>query len=144
MNCKPTHHLLLALVLIATAGSSGCTSMLTARNSAVPVEDVVQQKQGYIVQIESSYSKDLFLKGELKTGMTIQQALDEQGLASKHKASDITILRQVPESGKLVKMACEFQPGKPQIKFEQDYALHPGDRILIQPKKTMLEKLVDR
>lgn len=144
MNCKPTHHLLLALLILATAGSSGCTSMLTARNSAVPVEETLQRQKGYTVQIDSSYSKDTLLKGELKEGMTIQQALDEQGLASKHKASDITILRQVPETGKLVKMACEFQPGKPLIKFEQDYALHSGDRILIQQKKTMLEKLVDR
>ena len=52
-------------------------------------------------------------------------------------------MRPVADKGQVLKMACEFQPGKPLIKFEQDYALHKGDRILIQPKKNFLEKLID-
>jgi|688.fasta_scaffold244896_2 hypothetical protein len=134
----------LSLVMLAcfVASTSGCASMLTARKAELPLENQTA-KETYSVQIDSSYAKDALKVGELKPGMTVQQALDEMGLTKQYKAAEITLMRPVADKGQVLKMACEFQPGKPLIKFEQDYALHKGDRILIQPKKNFLEKLID-
>jgi len=143
MSGKMTHRLLLGLVVLSLAVSSGCTSMLTARKADLPLEEN-GPKNSYSILVDSPYTRDEVKHGELKKGMTIQQALEEQGMVNKHRTAEITIMRPVPEKGQVVKMACEFQPGKPLIKFEQDYALHAGDRIVITPKKTALEKMLDR
>ena len=134
----------MALILLAcfAASTTGCASMLATRKADLPVESQ-SAKNTYSVQIDSSYAKDVIKVGELKSGMTVQQALEEMDLAKQYRSAEITLMRPVAEKGQVLKMACEFQPGKPLIKFEQDYALHAGDRILIRPKKNFLEKLVD-
>lgn len=143
MSGKTTHHWLLGLLALSFAVSSGCSSMLTARKADLPLEDK-GPRNSYSIVIDSPYTRNDVKYGELKEGMTVQQALEEQGLVNKHRTSEITVMRPVPEKGQVIRMASEFQPGKPLIKFEQDYALHAGDRILITPKKNALEKMLDR
>lgn len=143
MSGKTNHHVLLGLFVLSLAVSSGCSSMLTARKTDLPLEEN-GPKNTYSIVVDSPYSRDDVKYGEIKKGMTVQQALEEQGLVNKHRTSEITIMRPVPEKGQVIKMACEFQPGKPLVKFEQDYALHPGDRVVITPKKTAMEKMLDR
>lgn len=142
MTKQNVRRLCLMLFTCLVVSSSGCASLLTARKSELPVGSQAP-KDSYTVQIDSSYAKDTLKVGELKPGMTVQQALDEQGLTKQYKSAEVTLMRPVAEKGQVLKMACEFQPGKPLIKFEQDYALHPGDRILIRPKKNFLEKIMD-
>jgi hypothetical protein len=143
MSAKTTHPILLGLFVLSLAVSSGCSSMLTARKTDLPLEEN-GPKNRYSIVVDSPYSRDDVKYGEVKKGMTVQQALEEQGLVNKHRTSEITVMRPVPEKGQVIKMASAFQPGKPLIKFEQDYALHAGDRIMITPKKTGLEKMLDR
>jgi len=143
MSGPTTHRLQLCLLALSLVVSSGCTSMLAARKAELPLEEN-GPKNSYSILVDSPYARDEVKQGELKKGMTIQQALEEQGMVNKHRTAEITIMRPVPEKGQVIKMACEFQPGKPLIKFEQDYALHAGDRIVITPKKTALEKMLDR
>ncbi|MFM7738219.1 MAG: hypothetical protein ACKO9H_02365 [Planctomycetota bacterium] len=143
MSGKTTHHILLGMLVLSLAISSGCSSMLTARKTDLPLEEN-GPKNRYSIVVDSPYSRDDVKYGELKKGMTVQQALKEQGLVNKHRTSEITVMRPVPEKGEVIPMACEFQPGKPLIKFEQDYALHAGDRVVITPKKTAMEKMLDR
>ncbi len=143
MTSQLARLMMLICLMIAALGSCGCTAMLADRKADLPL-DGRTTKDSYTIQIDSVYTADELKVGELKEGLTIQGALDEYGLTKQYRTAEITLLRPVPEKGQVIKMACEFQPGEPLIKFEQDYALHAGDRILIRPKKSMLEKLVDR
>lgn len=134
---------LLVLAILA-ASFSGCASMVTARKAELPVERQTASNT-YSIKIDSAYANEPAQVAELKTGLTVQQALDAHGLTKKYRTAEITLLRPVTKEGQVqvLKMACEFQPGKPLIKFEQDYSLHPGDRILISPKKSFFEKMLD-
>ncbi len=57
---------------------------------------------------------------------------------------EIMVYRVVTETGRGLKMPVLFDRRKKMVAPEQDYAIHPNDRIVVQAStNTALDKLVD-
>ena len=77
---------------------------------------------------------DGYLQNDSATGpVTVQTALEESGAVGRYRNMEITMYRRVSESGRLLKLPVSYVPRSDSVKVEQDYALHPGDRIVIKP-----------
>ena len=126
--------LLLGISLVMT----GCSSFGPLSKQQIPSSPVLSANaEAYMVQMLLPSGDTASYKGEIQSGgnnpTTIQDALESSGALKKFKNMQITIYRQVQESGRSLKMPIQFEPGNNAVAIEQDYALHHGDRIMIEP-----------
>ena len=134
---------LLGLVFVL----SGCSSlsMLPSGKMEVPPASEQENAQGmYLVDIHPSFAKKTSYKGQLRPGMTVQNALEESGAFGKVKGMEVDLYRIVEGKGRTLKMPVELQKGKRVVRFEQDYAVHPGDRIVVKAKSSALDGVLNR
>lgn len=133
--------LMIAFGILLT-GASGCASITMGKKAELPLAGDSTPSQSYTVEVLSLYSKGHGIRAEITEGLTVQGALEESGVLKTHRNPVVTIYRRIQENGQVLKLACEFQPNKKAIKFEQDYAVLPGDRIIVEPRPNPLEKLM--
>lgn len=130
----------LFLMALTVVGQSGCSMVPTSKKSEMPLAGNKAEASGsYVIEVATPFAKPTVHKETLTKNQTVQNALESAGLLKRFRNMQVTVYRVVPESGHLLKMGCEFQPGKRMIKFEQDYGILPGDRIVIEPKKSLFE-----
>jgi len=124
----------LFVVIAICLMQSGCSTLQPLSNSAPPVAG--QAVAGmYMVNVFPAFGgKETSFKGQIRGNMTVQNALEESGAMKMARKADIELFRVVQGSGRTLKMPVEFQKGTSLVKFEQDYALHPGDRLVIRGK----------
>jgi hypothetical protein len=73
--------------------------------------------------------------------MTVQAALEKSGAIRRYRNMDISILRIVEGTGQPLVLKVSYQPAKKMVSTEQDYALLPGDRVLVEPATGLLDRL---
>jgi hypothetical protein len=127
----------LAAMIVAgfAMAQTGCSTLNTFAdaNSAPPVAG--QPANGmYMVDIVPMVGKQTSYKGQIRPNMTVQNALEESQALKRMRAAEINVFRIVKGSGKTLKLPVHLQPGKKIAKFEEDYALHSGDRIVVEAK----------
>ena len=94
--------------------------------------------------MSGGFSRSTTYQGELDGPVTVQTALQRSGAIEKFRSMDIMVYRVVEDSGRGLKMPVVYTPRKKSVLPEQDYALHPGDRVVIQSRtNNALDKLVD-
>lgn len=137
---------LLALSLMFIS-LTGCQSLpegmmnMDSKTIAAPTAGQASKGQ-YRVEVSGPMAKPRAQMGTITNQTTVQSALDASGALAKFRGADITVLRKT-EDGRGLKMPVELQPGKKAVKFEQDYALHHGDRVIVTGKNgSMLDKVV--
>ncbi len=140
-SCSATGLLGLAVLL-----SSGCAT-LPSFGGRAPVK--TEQKYSpdadmYVVDIHPAHGQPTRWEGPILKGMTVQSALEASGALGKIRNADVEVIRPVPENGTVLRMPADLQPNKRLVKYEQDYAILPGDRIVVKPAQTQnaLEKLL--
>lgn len=130
----------LCLLALTVAGQSGCSMVAMGKKTEMPLAgNKVESSGSFVIEVTTPFAKPTIHKETLTKNQTVQSALESAGLLKRFRNMQVTVYRVVPESGHLLKMGCEFQPGKRMIKFEQDYGILPGDRIVIEPKKSLFE-----
>ena len=125
---------------------SGCSTLNSSYDQAVPIEDGAVNSAGvYRVEIGGgNFQKGSVYTGSLAKPVTVQEALVLSGAIEKYRNMEITVLRVVEESGRGLKMKIDFKPKSKSVPPEQDYAIHPKDRILVKPLTgNALDKFVD-
>lgn len=132
------------LLLAAVLFSSGCQSVTSFGNKSIPTEPLSKSSGQYQVVMMPTMGKPQTFTGNVTPNLTVQSALEESGALKKFRGMKIDIYRTVEDSGKTLKMACELQPGKRIVKFEQDYQILPGDRIVVAAESNGIEKLLKR
>ena len=132
----------LAIVLISLPmGLSGCAGLATVNEKNVPTQQA--SLGSYRVEMSGGFGKPAIYNGTLDGPLTVQSALERSGAIKKFRNMDVTILRIVEETGRPLKMSVSFNPRKNTITPEQDYALLPGDRIVVEAaSNSMLDKVV--
>ncbi len=128
----PRVHLLAALN-IALLAFAGCTT-LNVGKLGITGDDAPPTGASYALEIHSYVSATKTMSEPFHDGMTVQDALTQSGALTFHKNVEIDVLRR--EGNQWVRMPVEYDVGKRHVKFEQDYALHPDDRVVIRPKTT--------
>ena len=63
----------------------------------------------------------------------VQDVLDASRATSKFRNLDVVVLRPTPKASEpLLKLACRFDRRKRRIGWESDYAVLPGDRVIVR------------
>ena len=98
----------------------------------------------YEVQIMGAMGKVNAFEGDIDGPITIQTVLERSGATKKFRNVDVTLVRKVKESGRELRLPCDYQTRSKRVLPEQDYAIHPGDVIFIQAStRNPLDKIVD-
>lgn len=135
------------LVGLAALLSSGCASVPGFRDRPVdPETKYTSNSDMYAVDIHPAFGKATRWEGPILKGMTVQSALEASGALGKIRHAEVELFRPVPENGTVLKLPAELQPNKRMVKYEQDYAILPGDRIVVRPSQSSnpLDQVLDR
>jgi hypothetical protein len=98
----------------------------------------------YIVEIRPHESKPLAVEKTLAETTHVQTALEQTGAAKKFERATVEVYRPMPAGG-LHKMTLEFDHENHRVPPEFDYAILPGDRIVItEDPSTFLDDIMQR
>jgi len=123
----------IVIVLLACIIQSGCSTLDTASRSAPIGANPADASGMYAVNVFPSFGgKEVSFKGQIRGNMTVQNALEESGAVKTARSSEIQLYRVVKGSGRTLKLPVELQSNGRTVKFEHDYALHPGDRLVVR------------
>lgn len=140
MNWK----LVTALLILAVFAimQSGCSTLdtLASSESVPPVSE--PGKGMYMVDMVPLAGKQTSFKGKIRSNMTVQNVLEESGALKKIRNPKITVYRIIRGKGKPLKLPVPMQSGKRIVKFENDYSIHPGDRIVVKSNSGGLDNLM--
>ncbi len=119
--------------------------MNSLTGKTLPADAPVEKSAGkYVVELRAMMQKPVVYEGELDGPVTVQTALDRSGATKKFRNMEITILRVVAETGRGLKMPVKYSPAKKMVTPEQDYAILPNDRIVVEPSaNNTLAKMVN-
>jgi len=126
--------------------SSGCSTLPLAQDKSLPamVDQTTESAGHYEVQMKGKLGRISTARGVIDGPITVQTVLERSGAVEKFRAMEITLLRVVKDSGRGLKLPVEYQASKDSVRPEQDYAIHPGDQIMIEAKtSSAIDKIVD-
>jgi len=78
------------------------------------------------------------LERSLTEPTTVQQMLVQSGGLKKYRRAEIEVIRQRPSGGGHFTIPCEYDRETRQIDPANDYALMPGDRVVIKEDKSTI------
>jgi hypothetical protein len=135
----------IAMASIAILVLSGC-AMIDTGNEAMPLPastDVTAASAPAItMEIRASGKKPEIKPFQLDNGITVQQMLEKAKLVKKFRRMDIEILRVTGDQR--AKLAVKYDHTEAQVRPEYDYALYPGDHVIVQEvTKTAFDDMFD-
>lgn len=136
--------LLASFVITVALFASGCQTMGTFGNKNIPTDNSAKSTAQYQVVMAPAVGKAQVYTGNISENLTVQGALEESGALKKFRTMKIDLFRVVEGSGQTLKMACELQPSKKIVKFEQDYQILPGDRLVVTADNGGIDKILKR
>lgn len=120
---------LVSILAVAIGSMAGCASLGNSLKKDVPAAALGT----YSVQFTSPMLGRQLKTYPLREGMTVQDVLHDSGQLSRHRNFEIDLLRKSATDDTTIKMPVQFDASKHRIKYETDYAIYPGDRVLIRP-----------
>jgi hypothetical protein len=120
--------LLGTLFVLVCGATVGCASLGSGLQQATPPVALGT----YTVQTVGGMFGNKTKNYPLREGLTVQTVLEESGQLSLNRNFEIDILRKTDVEMGVVKLPVQFDAGKHRVKFETDYAIHPGDRVVIR------------
>lgn len=112
---------------------TGCTAIDGGASGRMPDNPVPAQNGRYAVEINTGFGQPVRWEGAITDGLTVQGALEESGAFRRIRVPEVELVRAVPDQRQNLRMICTMQPGKRRVKYEQDYAILPGDRLIVRP-----------
>jgi len=137
-NQKVFKSILQASTILALGGlllaASGCSALPQTQNQILPAGAAATTESPgvYEVELRGNFGKASRAQGVIDGPITVQTVLERSGAIKKFRNMDITVLRVVQENGHGLKLPVDYQAGEKSVRPEQDYAIHPNDRILIE------------
>jgi hypothetical protein len=140
-----------ALGLIAIlSGLVGCSVFkeqaapkLSAEVTPGPAQDKPPAAK-YVVEIRPSGSKPQAVEKTLTETIHVQTALEQTGAAKKFDRATVDVFRPLP-SGGWHKMSLEYDKESGSVPPEYDYAVLPGDRIVVtEDTRTIFDDVMER
>ena len=120
------------VILLACLFETGCSTLESVSDTAPPVANNAPANGMYAVNIFPAFGEDTSFKGQIRGNMTVQNAMEESRALKSTRNSEIKLYRIAQGTGRTIKMPVEMQSNGRSVKFEHDYALHPGDRLVIR------------
>lgn len=138
-RCQFATVLILGIVI-----SCGCSVLPHA--SSTDLADEMQADQAapanYYVEMHPSFGKPKIYTGTITEPTTVQTALELSGAYESVRRPQVDLYRVLPGGQPPLKLPVGLK-GK-LVRYEQDYAVHPNDRIVVrQTSHNALDKIVD-
>lgn len=121
----------------------GCASVANFGSSGKRMDEVDPSRR-YQVEMANMVGQPVMFEGTIENNMTVQAALEKSGAIRRYRKMDVSILRTVEGTGQPLVLKVSYLPGKKMVSSEQDYALLPGDRVLVEPASGFLDRLTTR
>ncbi|HMO13414.1 MAG TPA: hypothetical protein PKD64_05985 [Pirellulaceae bacterium] len=131
-------------LLVGCLLSSGCG--LNRQNVGNELSMQMEPAAGeFLVRMEFPIGEPKMHRGEIRGSMTVQDALVQSGATRRYRTMQITILREIPGHSRPVRLDVDYETSRKTVVESQNYAIHPGDRILIRPKDdNMISNLLNK
>lgn len=129
---------------------SGCSTLNLFGSKQLPfgaasVEAPKTPPAKFVVEKHSKFGAPKTFEGTLSDQLTVQSALKAAGVRRIGRGMKIEVYRRVADTGRVIKLPVEYDARKKAVKMEQDYAIHPNDRIVIrQNSNSGLDKAVSK
>lgn len=124
---------------------TGCASFANfGLNDQYDDEPGSDPAKKYTVEMGNMMSRPTIYEGKFEENMTVQTALEKSGAIRRYRNMDVAIERTVEETGQPLRMVVQFWPAKRSVAPEQDYALIPGDRIVVEQASGLRDALGGR
>lgn len=129
---------LTALSMCMVAAMTGCAGLGAPKSdlkaelskTGTPAPDAARTAKVDVI-FQPDRGQPERLERALTEPTTVQQILVQSGGIKKYRRIEVEILRQLPGGG-FHKIPCEYDRETRQINPEFDYALMPGDRVIIK------------
>ena len=133
---KATGYSILILLALACA-QSGCStlqptswSLLGSKHPATETTEQGVAQDTFVVELRSANGKQKVAKQPLQENMTLQQAMEKMNGFRRFSRFFIELHRPLPDGG-MHRMNVDYATATKKIEPEFDYALRPGDHIVI-------------
>lgn len=143
------HFSLLLFIGLTTVSSVGCAisqnGSVTPSEAQIPVENTDSNTaEMYRVEMSGGFSASEIYEGQIDGPLFVQDALERSGATERYRSMDILIYRIVKDSGKGLKLPVEYESSSKTVTHNQNYALHPNDRIVVtQRSQNLIDKFID-
>ena len=125
-------------VAFALWAGTGCS--MVPLNSSLPAVATDAEAEGTTVapatcavEMRSRLRRGATVEVPLSEDTRVQDVLDASRATSKFRHLDVAILRPTPNASEpVLKLACRFDGKTRRIGWESDYAVLPGDRVLVR------------
>ena len=138
----PVFSLALLLALL-----TGCSPIQLAPSQTIggaPAPAAPNQPT-FTVEVRPSGGEPMRKQLVMSEPITVQQLLEKTGALSQFGRMDITVVRPVPGRREPLRLDVEFRRGERAVAPQEDYALQPGDQVIIeQVRRTMIEDWLDQ
>jgi hypothetical protein len=143
---------LVVVALASLSGSLGCASLAPQESPKLTAEVVPGQAAGqpafgastYTVELRTSGGQSQTKQQELTGPLRVQEALEGTKADKKFKRFFVALDRPLPD-GRAHHMELTYDRGIKRLEPEYDYAILPGDRIVVtEDKSTVLDDLMER
>jgi hypothetical protein len=128
-------HLAAAAALALAASSAGCTTLGMKSLGGMLGDDdkpaAIDPASSYQVIFVPTEGKPEQLQRTLSGSIHVQEALEQTGAMKKFRRIEVELVRPLP-SGQFHRIVCEYDVGTKQVTPEFDYALLPGDRLIVK------------
>ena len=132
------------LLFLYVIGLTGCQTLFTApgeQASPPRVEPQSQVKSQVTVEVRPANGKPTKNQLVHSENMRLQDAV--AATRTKFRNKDVYIVRLSPRTGQKHKLSGVYDRANRRVTMETDYALQPGDRVVIaQNTSTSLERVM--
>ncbi|GEM_PF-1616638 len=130
----------LAMLTSLIASNMGCANSLLTKTHPTAVSALGADATGleaseakfYTVEIHNGWGKPKTVKQSFVRPIPLQKALEEAGAINRFGSIDVTVVRVVSETGKLLRMKADFDPNKDTIVTHHNYDVLPNDHIIVK------------
>jgi hypothetical protein len=150
MRRNPWRRLTIVSMAAVMAGLVGCSAFkeqanpkLSAEVTPGPAPDAPPSAK-YVVEIRPEGGKAKSVEKAITEPIHVQTAIEQTGAAKKFARAEVALFRPLP-SGGWHKMHLEYDRESHSIPPEYDYAVLPGDRIIVtEDSTTIMDDLMQR
>jgi hypothetical protein len=139
------HRFQIAIAAAAALMLSGC-AMLDTGDKSLPLPTGADASAApaptITMEIRASGEKPEIKQVPLDNGSTVQQMLEKTKLVKEFRRMDLEVLRVTGDER--AKLAVKYDHTKAHVKPEYDYALYPGDHLIVQEvTKTAFDDMLE-
>ena len=128
------------LLFLCVVGLAGCQTLIT--KSGEPASTPGAEPQHHVtVEVRPAHGTATKTQLVLSKNMRLQEVV--AATKAKFRNKDIYIVRVSPQTGQKHKLSAVYDRVNRRITLETDYAIQPGDRVVIaQDTTTSLERVM--